>query len=600
MKILTPEEQKEIYKNLLKRQIALAQNLLTESKVSCKPVMQKELETLIVRALHTSYNYNVDASGVIEDIKQILQEKSPYLSLKKYSKNLYQQADKFHDILENTQREGLKQREEVAPNYPDLLKEKSTVYIHIDQTSSAYDMVMQNLEQLNAVLPSEDRLSYDVENNKLKDKKQAYAVGAFFARHQKELGEVIGSEIDFKDESLQKILSEANYPALIELRKNRSLEHNLQNQKLIRLLGQKVMFYQAVDLLKKQHSIDFQAKLTHVLKAMENTYGRTTKMLVFSQQKKAISQDDVSIDTLIVSKHPHMLATQSEYKDWRNCTSADDFNHARVIDGIAQGSIIVYGINSQNPQKKISRILLTPYTNEKGDVVYFANRTYGEYNLSFREQVENLAKQMSSSEKGIYKINPHILPDNAPENLLQFASAEEFCQSAGLDYQKNEQQQIVLKKLNLSRYGLNKIPDFLKNICTEELNLSFNPLTTLENCPQCQVLDISHCDKLDKNIGEQIPLSVKSLNARFSNFNGLGLNKHSNLVELNISNNDAIDSRFLENLPKNLKILKANYTNLTSLKNLPLQLEEVSVNGCELTDVKNVNIASLKAFSNER
>lgn len=600
MKILTPEEQKEIYKNLLKRQIALAQNLLMEAKISCKPVMQKELETIIVRALNTSYNYNVDAAGVIEDIKQILQEKNPYINLKKYSKNLYQQADKFHDILENTQREGLKQRKEVAPNYPDLLKEKSTVYIHIDQTSSAYDMVMQNLEQLNAVLPSEDRLSYDVENNKLKDKKQAYAVGAFFARHQKELVEVIGSDIDFKDESLQKILSEANYSALIELRKNRSLEHNLQNQKLIRLLGQKVMFYQAVDLLKKQHSTDFQAKLTHVLKAMENSYARTTKMLVFSQQKKAISQDDVSIDTLIVSKHPHMLATQSEYKDWRNCTSADDFNHARVIDGIAQGSIIVYGINSYNPQKRISRILLTPYKNEKGDVVYFANRTYGEYNLSFREQVENLAKQISSSEKGIYKINPHILPDNAPENLLQFASAEEFCQSAGVEYQKNEQQQIVLKKLNLSRYGLNKIPEFFNQICVEELNLSFNPLTTLENCPQCQVLDISHCDKLDKNVGEQIPLSVKNLNARFSNFNGLGLNKHPNLAELNMSNNDALDSNFLKNLPQSLKILKANYTNLTSLKNLPPELEEVSVNGCALTDVKEINLSYLKAFSNER
>ncbi len=600
MKILTPEEQKEIYKNLLKRQIALAQNLLMEAKVSCKPVMQKELETMIVRALHTSYNYNVDAAGVIEDIKQILQEKNPYINLKKYSKNLYQQADKFHDILENTQREGLKQRKEVAPNYPDLLKEKSTVYIHIGQTSSAYDMVMQNLQQLNAVLPFEDRLSYDVENNKLKDKKQAYAVGAFFSRHQKELAEVIGSDIDFKDESLQKILSEADYPALIELRKNRSLEHNLQNQKLIRLLGQKVMFYQAVDLLKKQHSTDFQAKFAHTLKSMENTYARTTKMLAFSQQKKAISQDDVSIDTLIVSKHPHMLATQSEYKDWRNCTSADDFNHARVIDGIAQGSIIVYGINSQNPQKKISRILLTPYKNEKGDVIYFANRTYGEYNLSFREQVENLAKQISSSEKGIYKINPHILPDNAPENLLQFSSAEEFCQYKGEEYTKNEQQQIVLKKLNLSRYGLNKIPDFLKNICTEELNLSFNPLTTLENCPQCQVLDISHCDKLDKNIGEQIPLSVKNLNARFSNFNGLGLNKHPNLAVLNISNNDTLDSRFLENLPKSLKSLKANYTNLTSLKNLPPQIEEVSVNGCALTDVKEINLSYLKAFSNER
>ena len=112
--------------------------------------------------------------------------------------------------------------------------------------------------------------------------------------------------------------------------------------------------------------------------------------------------------------------------------------------------------------------------------------------------------------------------------------------------------------------------------------MSSNPLENLKNCPECECLDISHCAQLDKNVGSQIPPTVKKLNARFSNFNGIGFSSESALQEINISNNDALDAAFLSQLPPQVRNVKANYTNLTSLKGLPDFVEQISVDGCEL------------------
>lgn len=557
-----------------------------------------------MRAINTTNNYNVETAPVIKDIQNQLEKQTSIDGLKNYTRQLYENADRFNSVLSNTINEGSKRRQEINPSFPDFLQQNSTVYFAIDNSLSAYQTIEQQIHQINQTLPAVNRIRYNPETSKLEMDKQSFSVGAFFSRRKVELGKLLQStDIDFKDTDLMQIIDDIDYPALLELRKNRSLAKDKTNHNFIRVLGDKVLFHQLADLVIKQHTPDYQAKVTHALRSLQETYNRSSQTIDFSQKKGGISQDTVSIDTLIVSKHPHLLATQSEYKNWRNCTSADDFNHHYVINGIAEGSIIVYGINSHLPQKKISRILLTPYKNEKGDVLYHANRTYGEYNLAFREAVEKLANQISSKEQGIYKNNPNILSDYAPKQKYQFSSAEEFCKHQQLDYQKSLDGKIKLEKLDLSNSGFTTLPEFLSQMEVNELNLSFTPLANFENCPKCQKLDISHCDQLQPDAGNSIPKSVKTLNARFSNFTGLGFSADSELEELNVSNNDNLASQdFLKNLPPKLKSLKANYTNLTSLKglNAPL-LQEFSYNGCAIEDeTAGLDLAMLKAVQNQR
>lgn len=602
MKQLSKEQQKQILQNLLQEQKKQAEEIITYHGSALSATEKKEAVILIMRAINTSNNYNVETAPVVEDIKNLLDAGTGISGLQKYTRQLYETADKFKNELRNTAEQGLKRRQEISPSYPDFLKKNSTVYFSVETSLSAYQTIEQQIHQINETLPAANRISYNPETAKLEMDKQSFSVGAFFSRRKVELGKLLqNKQIDFTDTKLMQIIDDVNYPALLELRKNRSLNKDKTNHDFIRTLGDKVLFHQLADLVIKQHTPDFATKITHALRSLQETYSRSSQTINFSQQKGSIEKDTVSIDTMIVSNHPHQIAAQSEYKNWRNCTSADDFNHHKVIDGIAEGAIIVYGINSHLPQKKISRILLTPYKNEQGDIIYHVNRNYGEYNLAFRESVEKLAKEISSTQNGIYKINEHILPDHAPEQLFQFADAEEFCRHQNLDYQK-EDGKIKLAELNLSNCGFDRLPEFFKEMEVEKLNLSFMPLNNLENCPQCQTLDISHCDQLDKNAGRTIPKTVKSLNARFSNFNGLGLSADSQLEELNISNNDNLDTAFLQNLPPRLKSLKANYTNLTSLKGLKTeQLAELSVNGCEIEDdTAGLDLAALKMLQNQR
>lgn len=603
MKQLSKEQQKQMMQNLLRQQKKLAEEIISAHAPGYLPQEKRLAAVLIMRAVNITANYNIDTAPVIEDIKNLLDHGAKISELKTYTKQLYNHADRFKQQLAYTVDQGIKRRKETKPHYPDFLRQSPTVYFSIENSLSAYQLIEQQMKQINENLPSADRLHYNPETKKLENGKQAYSVGAFFSRRKAEISKLLQEKsINFQDNELIGIISSADYTSLIELRKKRALNKDQTNHNFIRFLSDKVLFCQLSDLVIKQHSPDMGAKITHSLRSLQESYARSAQIINFTQQKGSIEKDTASIDTLIVSISPQLIATQSEYKNWRNCTSADDFNHHKVIDGIAEGAIIVYGVNSNQPQKKISRILLTPYTDEKGNVAYFANRTYGEYNLAFREAVEQLAQKISSKEKGIYKINPHILPDHAPEQLFNFSDAEEFCRYQNLDYQKTENGKIKLKKLNLSKSGFSRLPEFFKEMEVTELNLSFLPLVNFENCPQCQILDISHCDKLEADCGKTIPASVVSLNARLSNFNGLSLPSDSQLEELNISNNDNVADNFLQQLPPKLKSLKANFTNITSLRgiNAPL-LEELSVNGCEIKDeTAGLDIAALKALQHQR
>lgn len=604
MKQLSKEQQKQIYQNLLRQQKTQAVAIVKNYGKNLSAQEQKEAIILIMRAINTTNNYNVETSPVIEDIQNLLNNHTTTAGLKNYTQQLYKNADRFNAVLSNTINDGAKRRQEINPSFPEFLQQDSTVYFAIDNSLSAYQTIEQQIHQINQTLPAANRIRYNPETSKLEMDKQSFSVGAFFSRRKVELGNLLQSkDIDFKDSRLMQIIGDADYAALLELRKNRSLAKDKTNHNFIRILGDKVLFHQLADLVFKQHTPDYQAKVTHALRSLSETYSRSSQTIDFSQKKGGISQDTVSIDTLIVSKHPHLLATQSEYKNWRNCTSADDFKHHYVSNGIAEGTIIVYGINSHLPQKKISRILLTPYKNEKGNVLYHVNRTYGEYNLAFKNAVEQLAAQISSKEQGIYKNNPHILSDYAPKQKYQFSNAEEFCKHQQLDYTKTANGHIKLETLDLSNSGFTALPEFFSQMEVNELNLSFTPLGNFENCPKCQRLDVSHCDQLQADAGKTIPDSVKSLNARFSNFTGLGFSAASELEELNISNNDNLaDKDFLKNLPPKLKSLKANYTNLSSLKGLNAPcLQEFSYNGCDIKDeTADLDLAMLKAFHNQR
>lgn len=63
----------------------------------------------------------------------------------------------------------------------------------------------------------------------------------------------------------------------------------------------------------------------------------------------------------------------------------------------------------------VSRLLINPYTSDKGTVAYGVNdRIYGKENLAFREVVNKVVTEKFNAGKiGAFKLNDNLYNDNA-------------------------------------------------------------------------------------------------------------------------------------------------------------------------------------------
>lgn len=167
MKQLSKEQQKQIYQNLLRQQKTQAAAIVKNYGKNLSAQEQKEAIILIMRAINTTNNYNVETSSVIEDIQNLLNNHTTIAGLKKYTRQLYEYTDRFNSILSNTINEGSKRRQEINPSFPNFLQQISTVYFAIDNSLSAYQTIEQQIHQINETLPAVNRIRYNPETSKL-------------------------------------------------------------------------------------------------------------------------------------------------------------------------------------------------------------------------------------------------------------------------------------------------------------------------------------------------------------------------------------------------------------------------------------------------
>lgn len=180
MKQLSKEQQKQIYQNLLQQQKKQASELIKNHGNHLSKLEQKEALILIMRAINTTNNYNVETAPVIKDIQNQLEKQTSINGLKNYTSQLYENANRFNSVLSNTINEGSKRRQEINPSFPDFLQQNSTVYFAIDNSLSAYQTIEQQIHQINQTLPAVNRIRYNPETSKLEMDKQSFSVGAFF------------------------------------------------------------------------------------------------------------------------------------------------------------------------------------------------------------------------------------------------------------------------------------------------------------------------------------------------------------------------------------------------------------------------------------
>ena len=426
-------------------------------------------------------------------------------------------------------------------------------------------------------------ISFDRASNSFMVKGKPIGPEKFFKNKKELLDKFDAEKLDMSDTELLGVLQEGDYDKILELRKNRGMNRDRRNEMLRNVLNDEVVLG---EVSKKFRNTELNKQnISDVVKSVADDFGSKAQIVRIESEKATLG----GIDRVMFSVSPADVARQSTFQDWKSCMHAVGCNHQYVDDSIGVGSIIAYGYSSDEPQKMVSRLLIHPYTSNKGTVAYGVNdRIYGKENLAFREVVNKVVTEKFNAGKvGAFKLNENLYNDNAGKNILRLFPSDMK--------NVNWHDFIVDGKVDLSNYSELNLngADFSQ---VENLILPEH-IKSLEGIKLPKKLDLSNCSELNlagadfSQVEElELPYNIKSLE-------GAKLPKKldlSNCPELNLVGVDFSQVEDLK-LPNNIKSLEG----ITFSKKLDLSdCAKLNLNGADLSQVEELelpnNIESLE------
>ncbi len=373
-----------------------------------------------------------------------------FLSDKRCTIDLYEQASKkYHDVkAENIQDKstglyddysysglaesinrkiiaGVEMRQQTAPTFPEQFYDETgapnkRVVLKIEATS-AYQMITDYAKQYQDIGINFDGQQFSYGNGSEKSNPQRFfnSKADKISHFMKQLAKD-GNALDLQDSELTDIIKKQNYDAFKEFNKQRGMNPDTRN--INKALRQMIkddpdLFVQTGKILAgcgndKQAFLEKINETKALMEKYAEKYHIETQATKFHEAKG-------NIDRIILSARPYDLATQSTFRDWGSCMSVNrgllplehgfegQAYNVAVERTIGAGSIIAYGYDSKNPTRMVSRMLIQPYENEKGDTVYIANeKVYGEKNDTFKKAVvEYVDKHMNNADAiGVYHL----------------------------------------------------------------------------------------------------------------------------------------------------------------------------------------------------
>ncbi|MBP5698860.1 MAG: hypothetical protein J6W96_04985 [Alphaproteobacteria bacterium] len=399
--------------------------------------------------------------------------------------------------------EGIKIRKRLGTTYPSVFYEEGSSLpnrrvIAVIEDESAYGIVdaYAAKHSTNGL-----KLVVEVDNEgkefvKITDAQgRVQSPGSFFNGRINEIDNFLGkSELDFTDEELFNCLEKGDYDGFMELRKTRGKNRNKTNLAMRNLLNQRKDLFNEVCEVYRKAGGDPE-KFMQGIQKLKERYAHNVEVIAAETNYGALAKPKGKIDRVMFSVRPADLAQQSTFQNWKSCMNAAGLNHRYVKETIGRGSIIAYGYSSENPAQMVSRILINPYENEKGEIIYRANRAmYGQPNSAFRKTVEQLVEQEFNNPEaqGIFRRNPYLYPDGDPgcifkirnKGVLTIKRGEVF-DFEGVKYPKDWRLTI---EGDCTIKNLKEMPKTLT--CAKGSNIFF------ENCVNLTNIDLSQCESV--------------------------------------------------------------------------------------------------------
>lgn len=499
----------------------------------------------------------------------------------------------FEDVtkeLKKTIETGIKMRKELKTFFPKVFspndKSVSRLYVDIPPELleiSAIHIIRKITSEYN------DFIDFDKDNNKFIVDNQLIGPQIFFNSKIKLLKRFKPDTFEIDDTELFEIIKTADFKKLQELKKNRGINKNKTNISLINAFDDKFIFYEVTKLLKNKKIS--KENIEEIFNKLQENYSKNAQIISKESEKDTLDYTDSVdyTDTVMFSISPYDLATQSTFRTWKSCMHLAGLNQHYVDDSIGAGSIVVYAFSSSNPHQMVSRLLIHPYTNDKGEIAYKVNnRIYGKENLALRKIVDVFIKEYLNKDKdGIFFLNKDK-DDN--ENGYLYNDNGDLDHFTVIKYKK-------VDAIDLSKYVYNnELQIFDKDLSlADDIFISKDidciDLNNIKLPPNLKKLDLSNCKKLIianmdlSNIEELIlPENISSLN---------NVKLPKNLKKLDLSNcpNLELINMDLSNIEE--LILPHNGNISFNKVKLPQNIKKLDLSNCSDLELINMNLSNI-------
>lgn len=304
----------------------------------------------------------------------------------------------FHEmrsILNKTTLDGVEMRNSLGTTFPkEFYDENGSLKRRLVVEIPPELMGNSAMGAIGTITKEYENISFDRASNSFMVKGKPIGPEKFFKNKKELLDKFDAEKLDMSDTELLGVLQEGDYNKFLELRKNRGMKRDRRNEMLRNVLNDEVVLG---EVSKKFRNTELNKQnISDVVKSVAEDFGSKAQIVRTESEKATLG----GIDRVMFSVSPADVARQSTFQDWKSCMHAVGCNHRYVDDSIGVGSIVAYGYSSDDPQKMVSRLLIHPYTSNKGTVAYGVNdRIYGKENLAFREVVNKVVTENLMQEK---------------------------------------------------------------------------------------------------------------------------------------------------------------------------------------------------------
>lgn len=171
--------------------------------------------------------------------------------------------------------------------------------------------------------------------------------------------------------------------------------------------------------IKKEHPADDWSK--HKLSPYLVRPDIAIKNFQKDPRRDAAKQKDMMV---VISRHPYDMAGMSTDRGWTSCMSLypELEIHRTVANDIKAGSIIAYVIKKSDPniEKPIARVIIRPYDDNKGNVLFMPSKLYGAEVAGFKKTIDDWLKQFNKT--GTYQIRPGVYQDFGDESSVNYVN----------------------------------------------------------------------------------------------------------------------------------------------------------------------------------